>query len=158
MNFTEDGYKVLHDVQKKCNELNQKIDSIIRIMEIMTVYMQYSNKMADMPESPDMSAMADILSKMTGMQNTDDGPSMESMFRDFQEALKDGSPPPPMPEGSETMNPIDFQKIMNAAKNSNQQMSQEEFDQLFDTLKQGKSPEEVARMEQMVQLAKSFMK
>ena len=80
------------------------------------------------------------------------------LFRDFQEALKDGSPPPPMPEGSETMNPIDFQKIMNAAKNSNQQMSQEEFDQLFDTLKQGKSPEEVARMEQMVQLAKSFMK
>ena len=27
MNFTEDSYKLLHDVQKKCNELNQKIDS-----------------------------------------------------------------------------------------------------------------------------------
>ena len=47
--------------------------------------------------------------------------------------------------------------MMNAAKNSNQPMSQEEFNQIFDTLKQGKSPEEVARMEQMVQLAKSFM-
>ena len=65
--------------------------------------------------------------------------------------------PPPMPEGSESMNPNDFQKMMNAAKNSNQPMSQEEFNQIFDTLKQGKSPEEVARMEQMVQLAKSFM-
>ena len=40
MNFTEDSYKLLHDVQKKCNELNQKIDSIIRIMEMLTAYMQ----------------------------------------------------------------------------------------------------------------------
>jgi len=63
-----------------------------------------------------------------------------------------------MPERGDSMNPNDFQKIMNAAKNSNQQMSQEEFNQIFETLKQGKSPEEVARMEQMVQLAKSFMK
>ena len=140
MNFTEDGYKVLHDVQKKCNELNQKIDSIIRIMEIMTAYMQYSNMMGDMPGGPDMSNMADMISKMVDMPN----PEVFS--------------PPPMPEGSETMNPNDFQKIMNAAKNSNQQMSQAEFNQIFETLKQGKSPEEVARMEQMVQLARSFMK
>ena len=34
----------------------------------------------------------------------------------------------------------------------------DEFNQIFETLKQGKSAEEVARMEQMVQLAKSFMK
>ena len=46
---------------------------------------------------------------------------------------------------------------MNAAKNSDQPMSQDEFNQIFETLKQGKSTEEVARMEQMVQLAKSFM-
>lgn len=165
MNFTEDGYKVLHDVQKKCTELNHKIDSIIRIMEIMTAYMQYSNMMADMPEGPDMSKMADILSKMTSMSNmndmthmtkAEDSPPPSDMFYD-SDVNPENDSPPLMPEGSETMNPNDFQKIMNAAKNSNQQMSQEEFNQIFETLKQGKSPEEVARMEQMVQLAKSFM-
>ncbi|MCI8861919.1 MAG: hypothetical protein HFI20_05460 [Lachnospiraceae bacterium] len=138
MLFTEDGYKILHDVQKKCTELNQKIDSIIRIMEIMTAYMQYSNMASGMSEGFDASVMADFISNMTADSE------------DFS--------PPPMPEGSETMNPNDFQKIMNAAKNSNQQMSQAEFNQIFETLKQGKSPEEVARMEQMVQLARSFMK
>lgn len=136
MNFTEDSYKLLHDVQKKCNELNQKIDSIIRIMEIFTTYMQYSSMMPDMPD----------IFNMFHMQNP---------FK--EDADPDAFSPPPMPEGSETMNPNDFQKMMNAAKNSNQQMSQEEFNQIFETLKQGKSPEEVARMEQMVQLAKSFM-
>lgn len=127
MNFTEDSYKLLHDVQKKCNELNQKIDSIIRIMEMLTAYMQYSNMMSNMQNERD----------------AEDNPEAFS--------------PPPMPERGDSMNPNDFQKIMNAAKNSNQQMSQEEFNQIFETLKQGKSPEEVARMEQMVQLAKSFM-
>ena len=128
MNFTEDSYKLLHDVQKKCNELNQKIDSIIRIMEMLTAYMQYSNMMSNMQNERD----------------AEDNPEAFS--------------PPPMPERGDSMNPNDFQKIMNAAKNSNQQMSQEEFNQIIETLKQGKSPEEVARMEQMVQLAKSFMK
>ena len=155
MNFTEDGYKVLHDVQKKCNELNRKIDSILRIMEIMTAYMQYSNMMSDMPEGADMSHMAEMMAKMTNMTSN---PPKE-MSEDFEEnSDSEHFSPPPMPEGSETMNPADFQKIMNAAKNSNQQMSQDEFNQIFETLKQGKSPEEVARMEQMVQLAKSFMK
>jgi Xaa-Pro aminopeptidase len=137
MNFTEDGYKLLHDVQKKCNELNQKIDSMIRIMEMLTAYMQYSNMMSNMSDFSDM-------------------PSMQEQWDDTDNP--EAFSPSPMPEGSETMNPNDFQKIMNAAKNSNQQMSQDEFNQIFETLKQGKSPEEVARMEQMVQLAKSFMK
>ena len=136
MNFTEDSYKLLHDVQKKCNELNQKIDSIIRIMEMLTTYMQYSSMMPDMSD----------LFHMFHMQNQSGEGTDPDPFS-----------PPPMPEGSESMNPNDFQKMMNAAKNSNQPMSQEEFNQIFDTLKQGKSPEEVARMEQMVQLAKSFM-
>ena len=118
MNPNDDGYKILRDVQKKCHELNQKIDSMIRIMEVFTAYMQYYNKMADMD------------------------PLDVTQF---------------MSEGSENMNPKDFQKIMNAAKNSDQPMSQDEFNQIFETLKQGKSTEEVARMEQMVQLAKSFM-
>lgn len=158
MNFTEDGYKVLHDVQKKCNELNRKIDSILRIMEIMTAYMQYSNMMSDMPEGADMSHMAEMMAKMTNMSHRTSSPPKE-MSEDFEEnSDSEHFSPPPMPEGSETMNPADFQKIMNAAKNSNQQMSQDEFNQIFETLKQGKSPEEVARMEQMVQLAKSFMK
>lgn len=119
MNFNDDACSVLHEVQNKLNELNQKIDSIIRIMEIFTAYMKYSNMMSEF--NPD------FFSKM-------------------------------MPEGSDNMNPRDFQKIMNAAKQSEQQMSQDEFNQIFETLKQGKSAEEVARMEQMVQLAKSFMK
>ena len=137
MNFTEDGYKLLHDAQKKCNELNQKIDSMIRIMEMLTAYMQYSNMMSNMSDFSDM-------------------PSMQEQWDDTDNP--EAFSPSPMPEGSETMNPNDFQKIMNATKNSNQQMSQDEFNQIFETLKQGKSPEEVARMEQMVQLAKSFMK
>ena len=41
MNLGNDGYKILHDVQRKCNELNRKIDSIIRIMEMLTTYLQY---------------------------------------------------------------------------------------------------------------------
>ena len=62
------------------------------------------------------------------------------------------------PEGSEGMDPNDFQKLMNTARQSDHQMTQDEFNQLFEALKQGKSAEEVARMEQMVQLARSFMK
>ena len=56
------------------------------------------------------------------------------------------------------MEPSEFQKIMNMAKNSDHPMSEGEFQEIFNTLKQGKSEEEVARMEQMVKLAKSFMK
>ena len=126
-----DGYKILYDVQKKCNELNRKIDSIIRIMEMITTYIQYSNMMSEFQS--DMQA----------------GPSASGNQEAFSQ-----SPP----EGSEEMNPNDFQKLMNAARQSDHPMTQDEFNQLFEALKQGKSAEEVARMEQMVQLAKSFMK
>lgn len=129
MRLGNNGYRVLYDVQKKCNELSQKIDSIIRMMEMLTTYIQYSNMMSE-----------------------------------FQADMQPGSPEEPgafsqsPPEGSEGMNPNDFQKLMNAARQSDHQMTQDEFNQLFEALKQGKSAEEVARMEQMVQLAKSFMK
>ena len=58
MRLGNNGYRVLYDVQKKCNELSQKIDSIIRMMEMLTTYIQYSNMMsefqADMqPGSPE---------------------------------------------------------------------------------------------------------
>ena len=131
MSLGNDGYKILYDVQKKCNELNRKIDSIIRIMEMITTYIQYSNMMSEF---------------QSGMQA---GPSASGDPDAFSQ-----SPP----EGSEGMNPNDFQKLMNAARQSDHQMTQDEFNQLFEALKQGKSAEEVARMEQMVQLAKSFMK
>ena len=106
MNPNDDGYKILRDVQKKCHELNQKIDSMIRIMEVFTAYMQYSNKMADMD------------------------PLDVTQF---------------MSEGSENMNPKDFQKIMNAAKNSDQPMSPHGTDgtagkKLYDAVKQGSRP------------------
>ena len=137
MSLGNDGYKILYDVQKKCNELNRKIDSIIRIMEMITTYIQYSNMMYEF---------------QAGMQA---GPSA-SENPDVSESPDAFSQSPP--EGSEGMNPNDFQKLMNAARQSDHQMTQDEFNQLFEALKQGKSAEEVARMEQMVQLAKSFMK
>ena len=137
MSLRNDGYKILYDVQKKCNELNRKIDSIIRIMEMITTYIQYSNMMSEF---------------QAGMQA---GPSA-SENPDVSESPDAFSQSPP--EGSEGMNPNDFQKLMNAARQSDHQMTQDEFNQLFEALKQGKSAEEVARMEQMVQLAKSFMK
>ena len=129
MRLGNNGYRVLYDVQKKCNELSQKIDSIMRMMEMLTTYIQYSNMMSE-----------------------------------FQADMQPGSPEEPgafsqsPPEGSEGMNPNDFQKLMNTARQSDHQMTQDEFNQLFEALKQGKSAEEVARMEQMVQLARSFMK
>lgn len=137
MSLGNDGYKILYDVQKKCNELNRKIDSIIRIMEMITTYIQYSNMMSEF---------------QAGMQA---GPSA-SENPDVSESPDAFSQSPP--EGSEGMNPNDFQKLMNAARQSDHQMTRDEFNQLFEALKQGKSAEEVARMEQMVQLAKSFMK
>lgn len=137
MSLGNDGYKILYDVQKKCNELNRKIDSIIRIMEMITTYIQYSNMMSEF---------------QAGMQA---GPSA-SENPDVSESPDAFSQSPP--EGSEGMNPNEFQKLMNAARQSDHQMTQDEFNQLFEALKQGKSAEEVARMEQMVQLAKSFMK
>lgn len=129
MRLGNNGYRVLYDVQKKCNELSQKIDSIIRMMEMLTTYIQYSNMMSE-----------------------------------FQADMQPGSPEEPgafsqsPPEGSEGMDPNDFQKLMNTARQSDHQMTQDEFNQLFEALKQGKSAEEVARMEQMVQLARSFIK
>ena len=129
MRLGNNGYRVLYDVQKKCNELSQKIDSIIRMMEMLTTYIQYSNMMSE-----------------------------------FQADMQPGSPEEPgafsqsPPEGSEGMDPNDLQKLMNTARQSDHQMTQDEFNQLFEALKQGKSAEEVARMEQMVQLARSFMK
>ena len=137
MSLGNAGYKILYDVQKKCNKLNRKIDSIIRIMEMITTYIQYSNMMSEF---------------QAGMQA---GPSA-SENPDVSESPDAFSQSPP--EGSEGMNPNDFQKLMNAARQSDHQMTQDEFNQLFEALKQGKSAEEVARMEQMVQLAKSFMK
>ena len=98
-------------------------------MEMLTTYIQYSNMMSE-----------------------------------FQADMQPGSPEEPGAfsqsplEGSEGMNPNDFQKLMNTARQSDHQMTQDEFNQLFEALKQGKSAEEVARMEQMVQLARSFMK
>ena len=56
------------------------------------------------------------------------------------------------------MNPQEFQKILSAMRKDDKPMTQDEFDTIFETLKQGKSKEEIARMEQMVEMAKSFMK
>ena len=137
MSLGNDGYKILYDVQKKCNELNRKIDSIIRIMEMITTYIQYSNMMSEF--------QAGMQASPSASENPDVSESPDAFSQ---------SPP----EGSEGMNPNDFQKLMNAARQSDHQMTQDEFNQLFEALKQGKSAEEVARMEQMVQLAKSFMK
>lgn len=110
MSLGNDGYKILYDVQKKCNELNRKIDSIIRIMEMITTYIQYSNMMSEF---------------QAGMQA---GPSA-SENPDVSESPDAFSQSPP--EGSEGMNPNDFQKLMNAARQSDHQMTQDEFNQLL---------------------------
>ena len=134
MNLGNDGYKILHDVQRKCNELNRKIDSIIRIMEVLTTYLQYSS----------------LMSEFQAAQGTD--------APDFQTHSGSGAFSQSPPEGSDAMNQNDFQRILNAARQSDHPMTEDEFNQLFEALKQGKSAEEAARMEQMVQLAKSFLK
>ena len=41
----DERYRILYELQHKCNELNRKIDSLIRMMEILTTYMQYSSMM-----------------------------------------------------------------------------------------------------------------
>lgn len=136
MNLGNDGYKILHDVQRKCNELNRKIDSIIRIMEMLTTYLQYSS----------------LMSEFQSAQGTDAPPP------DYQTHSGSGAFSQSPPEGSDAMNQNDFQRILNAARQSDHPMTEDEFNQLFEALKQGKSAEEAARMEQMVQLARSFLK
>lgn len=135
MSLERDGYKILHDVQKKCNELNRKIDSIIRTMEMLTAWMQYSSLMSEFQSVSGFEASGDC------------GPGRET-----------GTTSQPPPEGGEAMNQNDFQKILNTARQSDHPMTQDEFNQIFEALKQGKTAEETARMEQMVQLARSFMK
>ena len=110
---------MLYDVQKLCHDLSQKIDSIIHMLEIFSMYNQYSNIMSDF--RPEM------------------------FFPDKRER-------------SDSMNPQDFQKMLNKVKQSEQSITQDEFNQIFEAMKQGKSADEVARMEQMVQMAKSFLK
>ena len=56
------------------------------------------------------------------------------------------------------MNPQELQKILSSVKKSDKPMSEDEFNAIFESMKQGKSQEEIARMEQMVQMARSFMK
>ena len=124
----DERYRILYELQHKCNELNRKIDSLIRMMEILTTYMQYSSMMAEMTAVQTPGSGSD--------RSADDG---QTSF--------DGTP-----EGSGRMDPREFQKI------SDHPMSEGEFQEIFNTLKQGKSEEEVARMEQMVKLARSFMK
>ena len=136
MNLGNDGYKMLHDVQRKCNELNRKIDSIIRIMEMLTTYLQYSS----------------LMSEFQSAQGTDAPPP------DFHAGRGSDAFSQSPPEGSDAMNQNDFQRILNAARQSDHPMTEDEFNQLFEALKQGKSAEEAARMEQMVQLARSFLK
>lgn len=123
----DDGYRILHDLQKKCCELNRKIDSILRMMEMLTTYMQYSGMMAEM--------------------------SAATLPEDIRQPSEAAAP-----EGNGAMEPGDLQKLMNLTKSSNQPLSEQEFQHFFDELKKGKSEEEIARMEQMVKLARSFMR
>lgn len=34
----DERYRILYELQHKCNELNRKIDSLIRMMEMLTTY------------------------------------------------------------------------------------------------------------------------
>ena len=134
----DNGVRILHDLQRKCNELNRKIDSLIRMMEMMATYMRYSGMMAEVAAA--QAAASDMSSAAAFQAETPDGNDVDA------------------PEGEQGMEQRDFQKIMDMAKRSDHPMSEGEFQEIFNTLKQGKSEEEVARMEQMVKLARSFMK
>ena len=127
----DDGYRILRDLQRKCNELGRKIDSILRMMELMTTYMQYSGMMAEM-------ATVTAEKDHPDAQAREDAPGNEVNMA--------------------SMDPRELQRIMNAAKNSDHPMSEGEFQEIFESLKKGKNQDEIARMEQMVQLARSFMK
>lgn len=120
----EEPFQILYEVQAKCSEISQKIDSILQLLQVLETYMTYSNLMRDAAPSDD--------SKSHHPNNS--------------------------PKGNDAMNPQEFQKIISAVRKDDKPMTQDEFDAIFETLKQGKSQEEIARMEQMVQMAKSFMK
>ncbi len=120
----EEPFQILYEVQARCGEINQKIDSILQMLQVLETYMTYSNIMRDMAPSGDSQAPH----------------------------------PPNSPKGNDAMNPQEFQKILSAMRKDDKPMTQDEFDTIFETLKQGKSKEEIARMEQMVEMAKSFMK
>ena len=116
----DDGYRILRDLQRKCNELGRKIDSILRMMELMTTYMQYSGMMAEM-------AAVTAEKEHPDAQAREDAPGNEvNMAR---------------------MDPRELQR-----------MSDGVLHEIFESLKKGKNQDEIARMEQMVQLARSFMK
>ena len=124
----EEPFQILYEVKSKCNEINQKIDSVLQLLQMLETYMHYSTLMRDL-ESGNV-------------------PKPESS----EENSKGNS------KGVDPMNPHDLQKLMSTFKNNDQPMSQEEFNTIFESLKQGKSKEEIARMDQMLQMAKSFMK
>ena len=121
----EEPFQILYEVQARCGEINQKIDSILQMLQVLETYMTYSNIMRDMAPSGDLEYRG------TGKKQM---------------------------KGNDAMNPQEFQKILSAMRKDDKPMTQDEFDTIFETLKQGKSKEEIARMEQMVQMAKSFMK
>lgn len=119
----EEPFQILYDVKSKCSEINQKVDSILNLLQILETYMNYSTLMRDLESATSPKA------------GSSEGNS----------------------KGVDPMNPHDLQKLMSAVKNNDHPLSQDEFDTIFETLKQGKSKEEIARMEQMVQMAKSFL-
>ena len=122
---TEEPFQVLYEVKAKCSEINNKVDSILRLLEMLETYMTYSNLIQEMgPPGGEFKA-----------------------------------PPPNFSsKGNDAMNPQELQKILSSVKKSDKPMSEDEFNAIFESMKQGKSQEEIARMEQMVQMARSFMK
>ena len=83
-----------------------------------------------------------------------------NLMKDFESVNSVDTPPTAetTPKGAQAMNPQDMQQILSSMQNKDQSMSQAEFDTIFETLKQGKTKEEIDRMEQMVKMAKSFLK
>ena len=124
MHAREEPFQILYEVQAKCSEISQKVDSILHMLELLETYMTYSNLMRDL--SP-------------GDNSGSSHPNSSS-------------------KGNDAMNPQELQKILSSVKKSDKPMSEDEFNAIFESMKQGKSQEEIARMEQMVQMARSFMK
>ena len=108
-----------------------------------------------MPKEEPFQVLYEVKAKCSEINNKVDS----NLMRDLSPGDNSGSSHPnSSSKGNDAMNPQELQKILSSVKKSDKPMSEDEFNAIFESMKQGKSQEEIARMEQMVQMARSFMK
>lgn len=107
MHTKEEPFHVLCEVQTKCNEISQKIDSIMHLLEMLETYMTYSHLMQDfgMPSGESKAPPPNSSSKGSNAMNPqelqkilntvkkDDNPMSQDEFDTIFETLKQGKSP-----------------------------------------------------------------